>query len=152
MTKLDRKNLDIFVLNEHADVLFVSKELYEQVFKNLGIDFWPVIDYRSGKSSEKYVQLRIEDEVELDDTELIPTVCEFCKKTRYKPLRGWYPPRPLRLDLPISLSVQKFGIEGSAESHIIVNAALYRKMREYGIKHNIFWPCADEGLRYPEHG
>ncbi|MCB1187552.1 hypothetical protein KDL29_10335 [bacterium] len=149
-SKLHKKNLDIFVLDEHADALFVSTDLYDQVFSKIGMDYWPVIDYKSGESSTRYVQLRITDTVELDTSELTPTVCDICKRTKYKPLMGWYAPRPLSIDRPMSLSVQKFGIEGEAISLIIVNSAFYGKLREYGLKHNIFWPCADEGVRYPD--
>ncbi|MEZ5337325.1 MAG: hypothetical protein R3F46_03595 [bacterium] len=139
----------LYTLNDMGDGIFVSVELYDKVFMQLGLDFWPVLDYRTGNPSDRFVQLRIIDEVELDVSDCTPTVCSVCKRTKYKPLMGWYAPRPLSHGLSICKSVQKFGMGFDAYSLVIVDSKLYANLREFGLSHNIFWPCADENTRYP---
>lgn len=126
------------------DEFFVRTELYEKIFKPLGIECRSLRKYKDDSIFESYVQLVIPVIDEPLDLSLYdPQVCPKCGVTKYDPkIRGFYPLQETPLPY-IYKSKEFFGDGFSANRKIFVSALLQGLMIENGMfKLRDFSPCA----------
>ncbi|MDM7923542.1 MAG: hypothetical protein QUS14_14685, partial [Pyrinomonadaceae bacterium] len=75
----DKTRLQAFQLEWVYDEIFVQRPLYDEMFAPLGIGYWPVLIYRTGKESENVVQLDLpECDWSFDMTGLRTEDCTEC--------------------------------------------------------------------------
>jgi hypothetical protein len=82
-----------FILNWVFDEIFVSQDTYEKVFLPNGLEYVPVLLYKSDKVVENIVQLKINKAVEKLNLERMDfTECSECKQKKYNPIAyGYFP-------------------------------------------------------------
>ena len=126
------------------DEFFVRTDLYEKIFKPLGIGCRPLRKYKDDSIIDSYVQLVIPVIDESLDLSLYdPQTCAKCGVTKYDAkVHGFYPlhyhPLPY-----IYKSKEFFGDGFSANRKIFVSALVRDKMIENGmLKYRDFVPCA----------
>jgi hypothetical protein len=126
------------------DEFFVRTDLYEKIFKPLGIECRPLRKYKDDSIIENYVQLVIPviDEP-LDLSYYESYTCPKCGATKYDAMTfGYYPLQENPLP-HIYKSKEYFGDGFSANRKIFVSAHLRDLMIEKGMmKHQNFVPCA----------
>ncbi len=126
---------------------FVRPEIWQKVFKPLGIGFEWVLHYKTLKKLETVVQLKVENTAA--SPLLIPDdhtkeTCKVCRRTRYYPwVRGYFPsfresPGPGH----IWKTQEIFGSGGSAWNAVIISAELYREIQMHELKGVTFMPMA----------
>ena len=126
------------------DEFFVRVDLYEKIFKPLGIACRPLRKYKDGSVIESFVQLVlpvIDEPLELSYYESL--TCPECGETKYDAMTcGYYPLQEHPLPF-IYKSKEFFGSGFSANRKIFVSAYLRDLMIEKGMmKHQNFVPCA----------
>ena len=126
------------------DEFFVRIDLYEKIFKPLGIGCRPLRKYKDDSIIDSYVQLVIPviDE-SLDFSLYDPQTCAKCGVTKYDAkVHGFYPLHHHPLPY-IYKSKEFFGDGFSANRKIFVSALVRDKMIENGmLKYRDFVPCA----------
>ena len=126
------------------DEFFVRTDLYEKIFKPLGIECRPIRKYKKDTIIDSFVQLVIPviDEA-LDLSAYAPEICPHCGATKYdpKPL-GYYPQHEHPLP-HIYKSKEYFGDGFSANRKIFVSAMVRDLMIENKMmRYRDFVPCA----------
>ena len=126
------------------DEFFVRTDLYEKIFKPLGIGCRPLRKYKDDSIIDSYVQLVIPviDEP-LDLSSYKSQTCPKCGETKYEAKTyGYYPQQEHPLPY-IDKSKEFFGDGFSANRKIFVSALVRDKMIENGmLKYRDFVPCA----------
>ena len=126
------------------DEFFVRTDLYEKIFKPLGIGCRPLRKYKDDSIIDSYVQLvfPVIDE-SLDLSLYDPQTCAKCGVTKYDAkVHGFYPLHHHPLPY-IYKSKEFFGDGFSANRKIFVSALVRDKMIENGmLKYRDFVPCA----------
>lgn len=124
------------------DEYFVKPEVWETLFKPIGVPRIPVLHYRTGKELETVVQLNITEKVnlKLDNVQFI--VCPKCGVKKYRPIiRGWYP-SPLQAPTsPIFRSSEYFGDGCQAFNAILMKNEFYSAIQSAKLKGLEFAPC-----------
>lgn len=134
----------ILALNWIFDEFLVSPQVWERVFRPFGIGYWPVLSARTGETIESVVQLRIEERAGLRLRGLERACCSDCGREKVLfNLRG-FAPDPVNIPSPIFRSVQYFGTGANAFNLILVEAPLYRAIREGQLRGLEFYPCSPE--------
>ena len=126
------------------DEFFVRTDLYEKIFKPLGIGCRPLRKYKDDSIIDSYVQLVIPVIDESLDLSLYdPQTCAKCGVTKYDAkVHGFYPLHHHPLPY-IYKSKEFFGDGFSANRKIFVSALVRDKMIENGmLKYRDFVPCA----------
>ncbi len=99
--KTDKLKYGAFGLEWTHDEIFLSREIYQNYFRNRGIGFKPVLIHRTGKESENFVQLEIKEvpwNFEMSDMKF--EFCSDCNRKNYSPLfLDFLPPIP-KLPVP----------------------------------------------------
>ena len=126
------------------DEFFVRTDLYEKIFKPLGIGCRPLRKYKDDSIIDSYVQLVIPviDEP-LDLSSYESQTCPKCRETKYEAKTyGYYPLQEHPLPY-IYKSKEYFGDGFSANRKIFVSALVRDKMIENGMMgFRNFVPCA----------
>jgi len=137
------------------DEFFVRTDLYEQIFKPLGIGSRPLRKYKDDSIIDSYVQLLIpviDEPLELSTYE--SQLCSKCSAIKYDPKpHGYFPLQEHPLPY-IYKSKEFFGDGFSAFRRIYVSAYLRDLMIAKGItKLRSFVPCASpEYLNFKNQG
>ncbi|WP_299244096.1 hypothetical protein [uncultured Aquimarina sp.] len=117
------------------DEYFVDIELYNQVFKPLGIKSREILQYKKEKPFDTHVQLVLEETEETLDLKDNPI--ETCKESgrwKYQPMpRGFYP-QYKNIIAPIFKSKEWFGTGAEARKRIFVTQELREKLIEMKIE------------------
>ena len=135
-------NKMMFELNWIFDEVFVKKELYENLFKKLGLECWPVILHKKNVVIDNTVQLKIPVvKIPLSLEKQPYQTCKLCKKKKYDPqVKGFFPGFTKKVpDLPIFKSSEYFGDGLSAINRIFINRQLYTELEKLKTKPT-FWP------------
>ncbi|WP_299396525.1 hypothetical protein [Pelagibius sp.] len=122
----------IFGLNWVFDELFASTEAWEQVFKPYGLQARPILDAKSGRELERFVQLTIpQTDLSVDLTDFPSETCRHCGRTKWEPIsRGHFPKLKSDCDLPLFKTTPYFGSGASAHHAVIMSPALYRAAKD----------------------
>jgi hypothetical protein len=123
------------------DVHFALPEVWQQVFKPLGIESMPVLCHRTGAPLKTVVQL-VPQGVATSELELDGYPYETCRitgKRKYLPItRGFFP----KLKEPCSMhyfhSLEYFGSGASAFKAVLISNELYQAIRGSNLKGVIF--------------
>ena len=137
----------IFRLHWVYDEYFVLPEVWEEVFKPVGIGSLPVLHHRTGKELETVVQLNIEKvaTAPLNTEGLSCEICTVCGTKRYKPIsRGFQPALTSAQDEPIFKTLEYFGSGASSSKTVIVLAKLYQVIEKEKLKGVVFYPLAKQ--------
>jgi hypothetical protein len=137
------KKNTVMQLNWVFDEFFTSTETWADVFEPVGIGARPILLDGTGAKIESVVQLAITREFELKLDGMQHEVCRFCLRPKYAPsLRGYFP-QPIQADAMIFKSSQYFGSGAGAWQLALVSKAMYRRIRDAGLKGLDFYPSID---------
>jgi len=141
--KSDKTKLQAFQLEWIGDEIFVTKELYEAVFLDLGIGSWPVIIHSTGTESKNVVQLDLpECTWDFDMTGMPFETCSNCgqKKFQVRPL-DFLPSLNGRPPKGIFRGREFYGSGGKADKRIYISQKLRQEFLERKIaKWHQFYP------------
>lgn len=136
----------IFELNWVFDEVFVRKDIYESVFKVLGIECLPVLLTKKNTVIENTVQLIIPtiNKNPLKLQEQLYEKCKSCGEIKYSPqIKGFFP--AFKDNVAASLQIFKcaefFGSGGEAHNKIFITKELLQKLNALKIK-PLVWPLA----------
>ena len=132
----------ILQLNWEFDEYFVKPEVWEKIFKPMGIGSRPVLNHQTNKVLETVLQIEVTETVSLDLNNLPFEECSGCGARKYLPITKGLSPFPL--ETPSSnmfKSNQYFGSGGSAYNMVFISNALYSAIEEIKIKGVEFAPC-----------
>lgn len=131
----------MFELNWVYDEIFVRKELYESVFKKMGLEFYPVLLHKKETVIGNTVQLKIP----MINTALFLNkqpfeICSACSRKKYSPqIKGFFPgfvkPVP---ELPIFKSPEYFGSGAEAHNKIFITKALRQQLTALKINPKLY--------------
>lgn len=126
------------------DELFVRNDIYEKIFKPIGVESRPLKMYKNDSVIESYVQLvipTIDESLDLSNYESL--TCNECGMTKYDPMTyGYYPLQEHPLSY-IYKSKEFFGDGFSASRKIFISAAICEKLIENRVfPYHYFVPCS----------
>ena len=117
---------------------FVKPEVYETVFRPLGIGYRPVLSHKTGSELEAVVQLAVDAVAELKLDGVPFEVCLVChRKDYHRSCRG-YPPSPVPTNAALFKSEQTFN---GFDRRVYVSNSLYREMLRAKVRGAEFDPC-----------
>lgn len=135
----------MFSLNWIFDEFFVRKDVYESLFKPIGIKSEKVLLYKKETVIDDTVQLIIPEMETSLTLEGYPfLICKDCNRKRYDLInKGFFPSfKDDVKDIKILKSKEWFGSGASARKYIFVSQALRRKFVKHGISAN-YIPCGN---------
>lgn len=119
----------IFGVGWVFDEYFVERNIYEDIFKPLGIKSREVLKYKKETPFEETVQLVLEETSERLDLEGYPTEsCHTCGRTKYQAMPQGFHPMYKDIIAPIFKSYDYFGSGASAFKRIFVTKDLREKL------------------------
>jgi len=124
----------ILQLHWVSDVFFAKPDVWQSVFKPLGVDARPVTK-PSGAILEKVVQLVIDETVPTAVADLPPQVCLICGRAKYNHVVRGRSPAPL-IEPPAHLvwSREWFGSGGAADHEVLMSGDLASAVRRAGVR------------------
>lgn len=132
------RNRSAFELEWVYDEIFIKKEIYEQIFKPLGMGYWDVLLFKKNELIEDTVQLKIPtSSIALDLSKQQYEKCTQCHRIKYlNQVRGYFPnfidnKKPKH---QIQKSQEYYGSGQAADKWIIVTQELRQTMLKQGIK------------------
>lgn len=127
------------------DEYFVPPDVWERVFKPLGIECRPVLLHKDGLTIETVVQLDVSHIVELQMNDIHNYYkCDACGIKKYPPISRGHTPSP-RFDTNHHMfkSAQYFGSGGVARKIVLGSHELQQAISSAGIKGGKFLVCGD---------
>jgi hypothetical protein len=122
-------NKQIFGLGWVFDEYFVERNIYENIFKPLGIECREVLRYKKETPFEDTVQLVLQETDEKLNLEGYPTEsCFKCGKIKYQAMPQGFYPMHKNIIAPIFKSYEYFGSGASAFKRIFVTKELRDKL------------------------
>jgi hypothetical protein len=132
------KNKHVFDLEWVHDEMFVKKEIYEQLFKPLGVCYWPVLLFKKDIILEDTVQLKIpEIAANLDLNNQRYEICGKCGRKKFiNQFEGYFPGfiNNQTPNIVIAKSTEYCGTGHMAFKWILLSQELRKKMTELGIR------------------
>lgn len=130
------KNM-LFELHWIRDEFFVHPEIYEKIFKPLGLDFWPVLQYKKDTLLETVIQLKIPESpsfLVLNEYDFISTP----NGNRYDLMDNGFFPKfsDPKISFQIFKTKEYFGTGAKSFKYIIVSQYLRKKLIEAKINLN----------------
>ncbi|MEM9141348.1 MAG: hypothetical protein AAGA86_00080 [Bacteroidota bacterium] len=111
------------------DEYFVDIELYNELFKPLGIKSRPVLKYKKEEPFDTHVQLVLEETEETLDLKDNPIEkCEESGRWKYQPMPQGFYPQYKNIIAPIFKSKEWFGTGAEARKRIFVTQELREKL------------------------
>ena len=131
--KAEKKRL--FGIGWVFDEYFVDKDLYNEVFKPLGIKSREVLKYKKDTPFENTVQLVLEETEETLNLEDNPIEsCDKCGRWKYQPMPQGFYPKYENIIAPMFKSKDWFGTGAEARKRIFVTQELREKLIEMKIE------------------
>lgn len=125
----------IFGVGWVFDELFVERNLYNEIFKPLGIKSREVLKFKKDTPFEDRVQLvlpRTEEKLEIKDNPI--EKCDDCGRWKYQPMPQGFYPKYSNIIAPIFKSKDYFGSGAEARNLIFVVKELREKLIEMKIE------------------
>lgn len=144
------KGKTIFQTNWVFDEFFVQKDLWEEVFRPIGVNFIPVLLKKSGGESQEFVQLQIDARSDVELAGLDFAVCSTCARRKYVPVARGHFPALSGAGAPISKTSVEFGSDALAYSPVLFRADLLGSFSSQVLKLLSLAPSAPEALRINE--
>jgi hypothetical protein len=132
-----------FGTNWLHDEAFASFEVWEKIFKPLGVPCRPMYGL-NGKPVETHVQLLIDTYVDVDVSNHFEVWdCDLCGKRKYPYDRfGPFPALLQEPTMPIVRTNQWFGSDGLATQPILINQDLRKELLRMKFRIS-YWPLGD---------
>ena len=127
----------VLQLNWVFDEFFSTPEAYRTVFQPLGIDSLPVIHHKTGRPLESVVQLKISTwtTTPIRGQKLNWETCAVCHRKKLTgDQSGMFPHVTLPAGSHLGWTREYIGSGLVAWHAVIISAALYRSLTEYGVK------------------
>jgi hypothetical protein len=132
----------MFELAWVLDEIFVRKDIYDDYFKKIGIEYSPVLLYKKDTVIENTVQLKIptvDIPLLLDNQPF--EICSTCNRKKYSPkIKGYFP--SFQKEIPSSLQIFKsseyFGSEAAADRRIFIKIEMFKHLESLKIKPNVW--------------
>jgi len=137
----------ILQLNWVFDEFFVLPQVWEDVFRPLGIGRSDVLDHRTGKPLQNVVQLVITDVAQspLAITDYASEICAGCGRKRYFPIcRGYFPSFAADPGSHVCKTQEVFGSGTSAWNVTVVGSDVYRTMQSQNLAGVAFAPLKNK--------
>lgn len=137
---------NILQLHWVYDQFFVHPDIGSRVFPEFGIELGPVLQNKSGKTLSTVVQVMVpatlREPLRMGDHGY--EVCIRCKRLKYLPFtRGPLPAPTGEVPAPVVHSLEWFGSGASGFHEFIVSNALFRKLRDAGVR-GVSFGCVAE--------
>ncbi len=117
------------------DEYFVDIELYNEVFRPLGIKSRPILKYKKDIPFDTHVQLVLEETEETLDLKDNPIeTCQETGRWKYQPMPQGFYPRYKNIIAPIFKSKEWFGSGAEAHKRIFITQELREKLIEMKIE------------------
>lgn len=136
----------IMQLNWIFDEFFTKPEIWETVFRPVGVGCLPVLNRSGAKPFETVVQLVFEKSSPVDTTGLSFELCPVCGRKKYPPNSRGFLPRPTHPSGQAFKSIEDFGAGGNAYKEIFVSQALYQTITNAKLLGVEFSPCGRNEL------
>lgn len=115
---------EIFRVYGILDELFVTRDVWSNVFAHFGVGAWPVIG-SNGKELGSVVQLAVEEEVGVVTSGLASEQCQRCDRIKYVvPDDGPFPSLTIEPVQAIARTREHFGAGPRADQRIVVSQEL----------------------------
>lgn len=129
------KNI-FFELNWVFDELFVRRDIYDEIFAPLGLDYLPVLLSKTMEESQTSVQLKVTySNSSLDLKNQPSTVCEKCGRIKYSAQIAGFFPTLIAENQLAKLGMIKcqeyFGSSASAHQKLFIDRSLLNKIMKY---------------------
>jgi hypothetical protein len=132
----------ILQLDWVTDEFFVKPDVYESIFRPLGIGFRPVLLHKNGAELDTVVQLVIDAIAEVQVRGIpLERVCAGCGEKDYHRSTRGFSPSPQHTKPPVFKSRQVFN---GYNRRVYVSNGLYRKIVDAKLKGADFAPCEPE--------
>jgi hypothetical protein len=128
-------------LNWIFDEFFATGEVWEQVFRPLGIGKRDVVLHKTGEIIPNVVQLEIKDARSLT-WHSESTVCTACGRRKFSPIARGHYPLPTEQGFVMGKSRESFGSGGDAHQLVLISEEIFRRMREAQLKGAATVACA----------
>ncbi len=132
------KTRGMFMLNWVADEFLVKPEMFDKVFRPLGITSRPVLDYKSRSPLRTVVQLVVPLRADVDVSNAVFQSCGSCGGRSYDRNSREFAPMPLSAPGPIFKSNQWFN---PFHWIVYVTQDLWRSIGESGFRGAYSIPC-----------
>jgi hypothetical protein len=136
----------ILQLNWVFDEFFAKPEIWDLVFRPLGIGCRPVVAHKTGVPLRDVVQLAF-DNIAVAQLNLGGhpfTCCARCGRRKYRPYtRGFFPPFATEVGQAAVLRTQEYFGDGAVAARaLIATQSVYTTVREFGTRGVAFTPLA----------
>jgi len=129
-------------LNWVEEELFVRPDIWESVFKPMGIDFRPVQSV-GGRELDSVVQLKVEEEVDLNiPSTHVAEVCSKCGRVKFQHNFNGYWPSAVSSPVAIAKSVQYFGWGHAAHRALLISHDMFERMDANKLNCQ-YWACSN---------
>lgn len=137
----------LFSLEWIFDECFVDKNLYNEIFKPLGIKSREVLSYAKNTPFDNTVQLILEEtEEKLNIKDNFTESCHKCGRWKYQPMPQDFYPKYENIIAPIFKSKDWFGTGAEARKRIFITQELREKLIEMKIEKSIWYtPTKPDG-------
>ncbi len=132
----------VMQLNWVFDEFFVSREIWEKVFKPFGVEYWPVVVGKEESQLDSVVQLKISNHVDLKLESGSSAICQVCGRAKAEMSFRGFCPGPASIPSAIFKSTQFFGPGAAAYRRVLVSAALYKSITSHSLKVVQFYPTS----------
>lgn len=135
----------IMQLNWVFDEFFVHPEVWEQLFRPVGINCIPVLEHNTGKPLQTVVQLQI-DEVAtsaLSMADQPSEMCSICARKKFVPITGkFFPPFTSKQSGNLFKTQECFGSGASAWNATVASSSVYRAVQGLKLSSMTFVPMS----------
>jgi hypothetical protein len=118
------------------DELFVSPDVWNNVFKMHGVECRSVLNTKSVEL-KTVVQLVVEESVAIvtDDLTAEQEACSECGRTKYLPIsRGFFPPLAREASEAMVKTKEYFGSGASAHKGLLISQGIARALSAHGVR------------------
>ncbi|MDI3320701.1 hypothetical protein [Pinibacter soli] len=133
-------NKTCFTMNWIYDELFVRKNLYDNVFKKIGLDFTPVVLFKKETVLEDTLQLKIPKvDMPLNLKNQPFELCAKCNRKKYRnSFKGLFPSFKGSIpNLPIFKTSDYFGSGAEAHNKIFITRELWDELKLLKVNINL---------------
>lgn len=121
----------IFQLNWVFDEYFVKPDVWDSIFRPLGIECRSVVLNKTGAVIDSVVQLEIADVIGLNMGDHPYVECSTCHRKKFDPrVVGFFPPPQEGTNSKLFKSTQYFGSGANAYRQVLCSNVLYKEVND----------------------
>ena len=131
----------ILQLNWVFGEYFVTPQVWERVFRPIGVESCEVLSTGSLKALSTVLQIMVHDTCDLEPDGLPFVDCPVCKRRRYLPVSADFLPAVTAVNAHMAKSRQAFGSGASSWRWTVCSQALRHSLLRERVKGVSFHPC-----------